>query len=221
MHVTLIDDCEESLEMYRELLTPEFGLSTLSDPALLMDLLQTLHTDIIVMDLHMPMMNGFELYENFRLHHPKIPVIFLTGDGSEKTMVRAYDLGVEDFIVKPVTPAELIARIKNKIAKAQERRSRVIKLENLTIYLDHELAHVNDRVLNLTPSEAKILCFLATHPNKTVPRDELIRALWPSSLNIQPSNVDTHLSNLRKKLGDFTGEIKTIKSVGYILRSNH
>jgi DNA-binding response OmpR family regulator len=220
MHVTIIDDSKDSLETYRDLLSSEFSISTLSSPEELLPHLDSTHTDLILMDLHMPMMNGFELYEAFRGDHPHVPVIFLTGDGSEQSMVKAFSLGVEDFLVKPVMPAELIARIRNKIAKAQERKSRVIRLANLSIYLDHDLAHIDNKILQLTPSEYKILCYIAMRPNKMISREELIKNLWPPTLNIQPSNVDTHLSNLRKKLGPFTCQIKTIKAQGYILKSD-
>lgn len=221
MRVTIIDDSEDSLETYRDLLSPEFSISTLSSPEHLLPHLNTTPCDLILMDLHMPMMNGFELYEAFRVHYPQIPVIFLTGDGSEQAMVRAFNLGVEDFLVKPVPPAELIARIRNKIAKSQERKSRVLKISNLTIYLDHDLAHIDNLILQLTPSEYKLLCYLAMRPNRMLTREEMIRSLWPSSLNIQPSNVDTHISNLRKKLCNFDCEIKTIKAQGYFLKCDN
>lgn len=217
MHVTIVDDSIESLETYTELLEHDFTLTALSDPHELMPSLKSNPTDLVLMDLHMPMLNGFELYELFRADYPRLPVIFLSGDGSEDKMIRAFHLGVEDYLVKPVHPNELIARIKSKIAKAIEYKSRVIKLLNLTIYLDHDLAHIDQTILLLTPTEFKILSFMAQRPNKMISKEEITSGLWPKSLGVQAINIDPHISNLRKKLGDFGCHFKTIKAKGYIL----
>ncbi len=218
MTVTIVDDLAENLECYQDLLSEEFVVQPIQNPLDLLAQLKTLQTDLILLDVHMPELHGLELYERLRLEQPFTPVIFLTGDGSEETIVKAFNLGVEDFIVKPVTSAELIARIKNKIQKSIERKSQTLKFENLTIYLDHQMVQVGDQIISLTPSEFKILCIFARKPNKTISREEILKTLSADSRTILSGNIDTHISNLRKKISLLKFKIKTIKTLGYILK---
>ncbi|WP_412477843.1 response regulator transcription factor [Halobacteriovorax sp. YZS-2-2] len=111
-HVTIVDDDSDNLENYQDLLEDDFDLQLIQRPLELLTFLNTNKTDIMVLDLHMPELNGFELYEKARLLAKKTPVIFLTGDPSEEACVKGLQIGAEDFIVKPVTINELIARIK-------------------------------------------------------------------------------------------------------------
>lgn len=218
MTVTIVDDLAENLECYQDLLSEEFVVQAIQNPLDLLAQIKTLQTDLVLLDVHMPELHGLELYEKLRAEHPLTPVIFLTGDGSEETIVKALDLGVEDFIVKPVTSAELIARIKNKIQKSIERKSQTLKFENLTIYLDHQMVQVADQIIPLTPSEFKILCIFARKPNKTISREEILKSLSADTKSILSGNIDTHISNLRKKIAILKYKIKTIKSLGYILK---
>lgn len=220
MHVTIVDDIEENLSLYDDLLSDSFRMKLIQEPLELLDFLKGSSTDLILLDLHMPNINGFDLYDKFKINHPDIPVIFLSGDPSEESMVRGLDLGADDFIVKPVSLKELVARIKNKINSKRIRTSEqnsIIKINNFTLHCEMQLAEIDDEKIQLTPIEFKLMHLFAKNPNKIYSREYITKLLWPD-VHVQNQNIDTHLSNLRKKLFPFSKYIKTIKSRGYILR---
>ncbi|NOT80986.1 MAG: response regulator transcription factor [Bacteriovoracaceae bacterium] len=219
MHVTIVDDVKDNLRSYNELLSPTFNLELIQNPIDLLAFLGKTATDLIILDLHMPTMNGFELYEKFKIDHPELPVIFLSGDPSEESLIKGLNLGADDFIVKPVSLRELIARIKNKISVKHINSSdaEIITFDGFKLHCEMQMAEIGDEKIQLTPIEFKLIHLLAKNPNKVFSRDYITNLLWPN-IHIQNQNIDTHLSNLRKKLSPFSKYIKTIKSRGYILR---
>lgn len=219
MHVTIVDDVKDNLRSYNELLSPTFNLELIQNPVDLLSFLGKTETDLILLDLHMPTMNGFELYEKFKSSHPKLPVIFLSGDPSEESIIRGLNLGADDFIVKPVSLRELIARIKNKISikPNSSADSEVLTFDGFKLHCEMQMAEIGEEKIQLTPIEFKLIHLLAKNPNKVFSRDYITNLLWPN-IHVQNQNIDTHLSNLRKKLMPFSKYIKTIKSRGYILR---
>ncbi len=219
MHVTIVDDILDNLKSYNDLLSSTFNLELIQNPIDLLSFLARSETDIVVLDLHMPSINGFELYQKVKSSHPDIPAIFLSGDPSEDAVVNGLNLGADDFIVKPVSLKELIARIKNKIQHKQGNKSadNVISFDGFKLYCDMQMAEVNHKKIQLTPIEFKLIHLLAKNPNKVYSREYITNMLWPN-VHVQNQNIDTHLSNLRKKLVPFSNSIKTIKSRGYILR---
>jgi DNA-binding response OmpR family regulator len=218
MHVTIVDDVKENLKSYNELLSPTFNLELIQNPLDLLSFLGKSETDLIILDLHMPTMNGFELYETFKNSHPNLPVIFLSGDPSEESIIKGLNLGADDFIVKPVSLRELVARINNKISTKQvSAESEIISFEGFKLHCEMQMAEIGEEKIQLTPIEFKLIHLLAKNPNKVFSREYITNLLWPN-IHVQNQNIDTHLSNLRKKLMPFSKYIRTIKSRGYILR---
>lgn len=215
-HVTIVDDSKDNLDNYHELFSEEFNLELIQDPKTAVKRLEEIHTNIVVLDLHMPEMNGFELYKAIKNRFPNLPVIFLTGDSSEEHLVEGLKLGADDFIVKPISLNVLIARIENKMS-LQSTKDEVLKINDFTLDCSLQQAHQEGEVIQLTPIEFKFLYLLMKSPNKIFSREYISNMLWPN-VHVQNQNIDTHLSNLRKKLQPFSKNIKTIKSRGYILR---
>jgi len=219
-HITIVDDSKDNLKSYKDLLNTTYNLELIDQPLDLLTFLAKNSTDLIVLDLHMPNINGFELYQKFKSAHPQMPVIFLSGDPSEESVVKGLTLGADDFIVKPVSLRELIARINNKINhrnKSETTESNIIEIDEFKLFCDMQMAEINKEKIQLTPIEFKIIFLLAKNPNKVFSREYITNLLWPN-VHVQNQNIDTHLSNLRKKLTPFSKYIKTIKSRGYILR---
>jgi two-component system phosphate regulon response regulator PhoB len=168
----------------------------------------------------MPNIDGFELYQKIKASYPACPVIFLSGDGSENSIVKGLSLGADDYITKPVSNSELIARIKNKINSRipkPDAENQIIKLDGFKLYCEMQVAEIDNTKIQLTPIEFKFIHLLAKNPNKVYSREYVTEYIWPNTV-VQNQNIDTHLSNLRKKLLPFSRYIKTIKSRGYILR---
>ena len=220
MHLTIVDDLEENLELYQDVLEADFQLELIQQPFKLFEFLHDHKTDLLLLDFHLPNIDGFELFKRIRKTHKNLPIIFITGDPSEETMINALNLGAVDFLRKPVSIPELVARIKNKISttsKQINQEESIIKIDNFSLFCDMQLAQVDDKKVPLTPIEFKLIQLLAKNPNKIFSRDYITGLLWPD-VHVQNQNIDTHLSNLRKKLKPFSKNIKTIKSRGYIFR---
>lgn len=220
MHVTIIDDSKDNLDVYQGMLESEFKLELIQKPLTILDFLKKHKTDLILLDLHMPNIDGFELYQKIKTSYPSCPVIFLTGDSSENSIVKGLELGADDYITKPVSNLELVARVKNKINSRlpkPEAETQIIKLEGFKLYCEMQVAEVENNKIQLTPIEFKFIHLLAKNPNKVFSREFVTEYIWPNTV-VQNQNIDTHLSNLRKKLLPFSRYIKTIKSRGYILR---
>ncbi|EPZ51761.1 response regulator receiver domain protein [Bacteriovorax sp. BAL6_X] len=222
-HVTIVDDDSDNLENYQDLLEDDFDLELIQNPLELLSFLNTNKTDIMVLDLHMPEVNGFELFSKARELAPRTPVIFLTGDPSEEACVKGLQIGAQDFIVKPVTINELVARIKNKVEAKKSKHRRKKKNEinfedhNFSINLDQQNVTLEGKEIKLTTTEYKIITLLASNPNKIFSRDHISQVVWADS-DVNSQNIDTHLSNLRRKIKPFSNYIKTIKSRGVLLR---
>lgn len=219
MHITVVDDVRDNLKSYNELLSSSFNLELIQNPLELLTFLEKSQTDLILLDLHMPTINGFELYQKFKVNHPNVPVIFLSGDPSEESVIRGLNLGADDFIVKPVSLRELVARIKNKISlkPVTSLNDNILAFDGFKLYCDMQMVEIGSEKIQLTPIEYKLIHLLAKNPNKVFSREYITNLLWPN-IHVQNQNIDTHLSNLRKKLMPFSRYIKTIKSRGYILR---
>lgn len=218
MHVTVVDDIQANLEVLEAHLEDDFDVELIQNPLDLIPFIESNKTDLVLLDLHMPEINGFDLYQIFKQEFPSIPVIFLSGDSSDKSIVRALDLGAGDFIIKPVSPAVLVARINSKIYQNTTKANLDhINMAGFTLKNKEEAAIVGNKFVQLTPIEYKIIHLLAKSPNTLFSKDEVTEVLWPDT-HVVDQNIDTHLSNLRKKLKPFSENIKTIKSRGYILR---
>jgi len=219
MHVTIVDDIKDTLETYADILGDEFDLKLIQNPLELMNFLSSSVTDLILLDIHMPKVNGFELYAQFKELHPEVPVIFLSGDTTEATTILGLELGADDFISKPVPVSELKARVKNKIAKSRKelKTQQKISFGNFILLCDMQQAEIDKIKIQLTPIEFKLIHLFSKNPNRIFSREYITKLVWPD-VHVQNQNIDTHLSNLRKKLMPFSKNLKTIKSRGYILR---
>ena len=227
MHLTIVDDMKDNLDCYQELLGNKFDLELIQDPTDVIPFLKSKSTDMLILDLHMPKIEGFDLFEEVRKDHHNLPVIFLTADPSEEACIKGLNLGAEDFITKPVSLKELEARIVNKLNKIQATKSvdgqdsslkeETIEFEEFILYLKTQAARIGESFIQLTPIEFKLIALFAKNPNEIFDRQYISNMLWPN-VHVQNQNIDTHLSNLRKKLHPFSKNLKTIKSRGYILR---
>ncbi len=222
-HVTIVDDTIENLEVYKLYMERFFDLQLISNPHELCPYLHDHKTDLILLDVHMPFVNGIDLYkEKLSKCHPSIPVIFITADQSEDIVIRGLEAGAADVITKPISLRALVARISNKIDSAcpskhvAQHYDAKISFGEFTLDCEMQLAEISNKKINLTPIEFKILHLLAKNPNKVYSKENMKELLWPD-VHVQNQNMDTHLSNLRKKTAPFSRNIKTIKSRGYVL----
>jgi DNA-binding response OmpR family regulator len=219
MHVTIIDDNRDLLEVLSGSLSDSFSLELFTEPDKGLDFIRNNHTDAILLDLHIPGKDGFQVYEEVKRAKQNLPVLFLTGDSDISSRVKGLEIGADDFLIKPVQTEELVARIRNRIqlSKRNLQNNKVIKFKDLVIDLDGHQVILNNQAVRLTPKEYQLLLVLSQNPNRVIHKDDLIHMLW-KDVHVEVNNLDTHFSNLRRKLKPFSTHIKTLKNLGYVLR---
>ncbi len=164
---------------------------------------------LILLDVTLPDGNGFDLYEE-KIKILNIPTIFLTAKDTEDDIVKGLELGAVDYITKPFSTRELLARI-NRILSSKQS---TIKVKNITFNFDKMEVFKNDEIINLTSLETKILYLLFTNINKVVKREYLIEYIWNLTGNdINDNTITVYLKRIREKLG--IDIIKTVKGIGY------
>lgn len=177
--------------------------------------------DIILLDVMMPKMDGFEVCREIR-RTSNVPIIMVTARGEDFEKIMGLDIGADDYIVKPFSPAEVMARVRAVLRRIEreDTPSQVFSFDNLTINLDDYTVMIDNTHVSLTKKEIEILWTLATNKNKVFSRDNLLDSLWGHDYYGDNRTVDSHIKRLRAKLDEFEHDrwdIKTIWGVGYKL----
>ena len=166
--------------------------------------------DLIVLDISLPDGNGIDLYKN-HIKKLNIPVIFLTAIDDEETIVNCLDNGAEDYITKPFSSKELIARI-NKILNRNKKN--IICIKNIKFDIDKMCVYKDEEIVELTSLELKILSILFNNINKVVSRDSLLSYIWEWTGNdVDDHTITVYLNRIKNKLD--VDIIKTVKGIGY------
>lgn len=174
--------------------------------------------DLIVLDLMLPTMDGFQVLMTLRERRDAVPVLMLTARGAELDRVQGLSLGADDYLVKPFSILELVARIKAILRRTRPmERPLVLRSGPFRFDLPQLLAWKADKPLDLTPREFRLLEILVHHPGRTLSRQELLLQAWESDARPTARTVDVHVAKLRKKLGEDAGHtwIATVGGEGY------
>lgn len=175
--------------------------------------------DIIVLDVMLPERSGYELARELRREGSTTPVIMLTARDSTEDIVRGLDAGADDYLTKPFSFDELLARIRALLRREGVDRTQVLRYQDLEIDHRRHRASRGNRVLDLTPKEFQLLEHFLLHPEQVVTRTELLEKVWELEFDPESNVVDVHVGNLRRKL-TLDGEphmIDTVRGVGYRL----
>lgn len=175
--------------------------------------------DILLLDVMMPKIDGFSVCRQIR-KSSNVPIIMITARGEDFEKIMGLEIGADDYIVKPFSPGEVMARIKAimRRIKSYKQEQQIFVYDNLKINLDDYTAAVDDKILPLTKKEIEILWTLATYKDKVFSRDNLLNKLWGYDYFGDSRTVDSHIKRLRAKIDTVSHdnwEIKTIWGVGY------
>lgn len=182
---------------------------------------------LIVLDLMLPGMDGRDVCAALRQQNNETPIIMLTAAGDEMSRIHGFELGADDYVVKPFSPRELVMRVKSLLKRAMQATdkeapasvSSVLTFKSLTINLDSRRVLCDGEEVSLTPKEYELLCYLAQRPEKVFSREELLRDVWNYQFYGDQRTVDTHIKRLREKLGKASEQaatmIVTVWGVGY------
>ena len=174
-------------------------------------MLEKENIDLVILDVTLPDGNGFDLYQTMKEKY-NINTIFLTAKDDENDIVKGLELGAEDYVTKPFSTRELLARI-NKILLRNKKKN-IVKIKDITCDLDKMCIYKNSEALNFSSLELKILMLLFTNLNKVITREYIIEKIWDWTGNdVYDNTVTVYMKRIREKLG--TSIITTVKGVGY------
>ncbi|MFC5448216.1 response regulator transcription factor [Paenibacillus aestuarii] len=198
-------------------------------------MVQSERPDLVLLDIMLPDITGYELCESIRRMEPPLnqtPIIFLTAKGESIDKLRGFNMGVDDYLVKPFDPNELVARVKAVLRRTAQGRldsgaiaqlpvGKILEIGNLVVDMDQYRVTVDDRRIELTPKEIELLHFLCTHPGRVFTREDLLGYVWNFDFTGGTRTVDAHVKNLRKKLGQHKQwTIQTLWGIGYSFEVN-
>jgi DNA-binding response OmpR family regulator len=219
----IVDDEVDIANSIQYVLNQE-GFSTLlaHDGMKAIQLIEAEKPDLIILDLMMPGLDGYEVCRRVRAADRKTPILMLTARTSEIDTVVGLELGANDYISKPVRLRELVARVKAHLRESPtgQVQTRGIKLGNLAIDIDSRTVLVGANQIELTFKEFELLVAMAKHPNRVFTRDQLFAQVWGSDFLGESRTVDVHIRYLREKLEENPSQprhILTVRGVGYRL----
>ena len=176
--------------------------------------------DLILLDWMMPGASGLELARRIR-RRPEtkdVPVIMLTARAEEEDIIRGLDVGADDYVTKPYSVTELLARVRSALRRSRSSVEDVISVGTIEMNIESYRVHVGDHEVSLGPLEFKLLRTLMERPGRVFERDQLLDKVWGRDIDVESRTVDVHIGRLRKALGDDAGnQIRTVRGIGYAI----
>lgn len=169
--------------------------------------------DVMILDIMMPKMDGFTLLKSLD-SSLRVPTIVLSARGEEYDKLLGFDLGIDDYLTKPFSPKELIARIK-ALTNRTSNNIDIYKLGSLEINFSSHYIKIDNNIINVTPKEFEILSYLIKNKEIAISREQLLSSVWGYDFFGDDRTVDTHIKMLRNSLGKYREHIKTVRGIGY------
>lgn len=171
--------------------------------------------DVIVMDIMMPRLDGFSAYKEIR-KEKDIPVLMLSARGEEYDKLYGFEIGIDDYVVKPFSPKELMARLQVIVKRNNNiSQNHALDFQGVSIDLDGREVYVDEEAVEMTPKEFDLLVFIAQNENIALSREKLLNKVWGYDFYGDDRTVDTHIKMLRNSLGPYRNYIVTVRGVGY------
>lgn len=175
--------------------------------------------DIIVMDIMMPELDGFSACKEIR-KHKSTPVLMLSARGEEYDKIHGFELGIDDYVVKPFSPKELMMRINAIIKRSsggstEENKKDIVRFEGLTVDFTGRMVFIEGDNVDMSPKEYDLLFYLVKNRGIALTREKLITDVWGYDFFGDDRTLDTHIKLLRKSLGNYSDYIVTLRGVGY------
>lgn len=178
--------------------------------------------DIVIMDVMLPKLDGFSASKKIKLIK-EVPILMLSARGEEYDKLFGFEIGIDDYVVKPFSPKELMARvnviIKRNHTGSGSQNNGVIRFHSLEINRDARNVYIDGKKLIITPKEYELLVYLVINKNIALSRDKILNAVWGYDFFGDGRTVDTHIKMLRNSLGEYRNYIVTVRGVGYKFES--
>jgi DNA-binding response OmpR family regulator len=219
-NILVVDDDANICELINLYLSNEgYHLLFCHDGSSALDEMKNEAVDLVLLDVMLPVINGWEVCRLIR-QQSQVPIIFLTARDMVEDKVQGFELGADDYLVKPFEPRELVARVKTRLKEntpVNKPGDDVIRTGNLTVDINRYEVKLNGRSVDLKPKEIQLLHFLLRNKNIVFSREKLLEKVWDYTFEGDTRTVDVHINRLREKLEDKsnTFKIKTVWGVGY------
>ncbi|MCH3961994.1 MAG: response regulator transcription factor [Solobacterium sp.] len=205
-------DIREVVKVYGEL--NGYEVDEAADGLETLDMIQKTAYDLIILDVMMPKLDGFSACRKIK-DTSNIPVIMLSARTEEYDKLFGFELGVDDYVVKPFSPKELMARIKVVLERGQHKASNIKRFDGLEIDISGRTVTVDGEKAMLTPKEIDLLLYLVANQNIALSRQKLLHEVWNYDYFGDDRTVDTHIKMLRHNLGKYRDFIVTVRGMGY------
>jgi two-component system phosphate regulon response regulator PhoB len=226
LHILVVEDEASLVELLRYNLEKEgFRVTAANDGEEALALLKEGKPDLLVLDWMLPHVSGIEICRQVR-RRPELrdlPVIMLTARGEEADRVRGLEVGADDYVIKPFSPSELVARIRAVLRRARPGAAdEMLTYAGIAMDLAAHRVHRNGRPIHLGPTEFRLLRFFMERPGRVFSREQLLDGVWGRDIYVELRTVDVHIRRLRKAINqdDEMDLIRTVRSAGYALDSD-
>ena len=216
MHTILIVEDEQILrEVAKDYLVHD-GLQVLeaADGQQALDLFETNSVDLVILDIMLPILDGWTVCRRIR-KHSNIPILMLTARADEDDSLLGYELGADDYLIKPYNPRILVAKVRRFLHRLSQPEAEILEAGGITLTPSSRTGAVDGAPVGLTYMEFELLSYLMQNPNRVISRDELISQVWGYDFVGNDKTVNSHIRNLRAKLGERAASIVTVIRSGY------
>lgn len=216
MKILVVDDEEMIRDVIREYcLKANYQVDEASDGLIALEKVKNNKYDLLILDVMMPNMDGFSMLSELS-EKERIPTIILSARNEEFDKLKGFELGIDDYLTKPFSPKELIARI-NAVSKRYNKFSThdVYTYDNLEIDFSAHSLKIDNNIVNITPKEFEIISYLIKNRGIAISREQLLANVWGYDFFGDDRTVDTHIKMLRGNLGKYRNLIVTVRGVGY------
>ncbi len=225
MRILVVDDEENLVEQIRAALTQQkYTVDTAFDGEEALEKIYVEPYDLILLDIMLPKKDGFGVLLELRDEKKSTPVLMLTAKGAIEDKIKGLDMGADDYLAKPFSMEELLARMRALLRRSNERISPVLKVGPITLHPAKREVHNDGQLIELTPKEFSILEFLMYNINRAISRVSIAEHVWGDAFDpwTMSNSIDVHIKNLRKKIDDSKGQIIcTIRGIGYIIKDDN
>lgn len=223
IHILIVDDnkaVHETIGVYLE--AENFRYSSAFDGKEAIELFCKLKPDFIILDIMLPKITGMEVCKEIR-KKSEVPILMLTARDEKIDCIVGLEIGADDYVIKPFSPREIVARIKTILRRVKPKSTieekKIVRAGNLTVDLNSYIAKANETIIDATPKEIEILYLLASNAGNVISREQILSDIWGYEYFGDTRTVDAHINRLRKKLPleGVNWNIKPIYGIGYKL----
>lgn len=215
MKILVVDDEELIRDVIKEYLEANnYIVDEASNGIEALEKLENNKYDLLILDIMMKELDGFSMLD--RLDKSKmIPTIVLSARGEEYDKLHGFDLGIDDYLTKPFSPKELVARVKAILNRSSKNLPTLYKYKTLEINFSAHTVKIDNKLINLTPKGFEILSYLIKNKNIAISREQLLSKLWGYDFFGDDRTIDTHIKLLRNNLEKYRNLIETVRGIGY------